>query len=92
MQQIGNKFAVNDEKWRRAEEIIALLGKVAPANEREGEMKNRWGQILAGSKLEGDEKILFVYEKLGGLVRTQEEEKVHQKKVEEIKKKRKVER
>lgn len=75
---------VNKEKLDRAKEIIAfVLGKKVQRDDNEMERTNKFSKLLTESKIKADseEAIAFVYEKLGGLVRTETEQKVFEKKV-----------
>ena len=82
-------YLVNDEKAHRAQDILNLLNR-APKDDGEAEQKGRFGSLLTEANLKTEEeKLRFVYIKLGGLVRTEEEQKVAEIKKEEIKKKTK---
>ena len=75
---------VNKEKLDRAKEIIAfVLGKKVQRDENEIERTNKFSKLLTEAKIKADseEAVAFVYEKLGGLVRTETEQKVFKKKV-----------
>lgn len=67
---------VNDEKVNRAKGIIALLSNNAKTEE-EAVLKSKFGALLAEAKLkpESAKALEFVYVKLGGLVRTEAEQK-----------------
>lgn len=81
---------VNAEKLLRAKDILLLVsGKRTPRNGTEQEIKEHWSGILAdgGVKPADEEAERFVYEKLGGLVRTKKEEEEHEEVVEEMQKK-----
>ena len=86
--RLANKFLVNEEKVKRAQGIVELLGRPY-RNEDEREVKEKFSKLLADAKVDPEDALLFVYEKLGGLVRTEAEEKAHEAKVAEIKAKKK---
>lgn len=70
---------VNTDKLDRAKNIADLVsGKLSPRTEEELERKNHFTQLLADGKIDLDNKDLvkIVYVKLGGLVRTEAEQKV----------------
>ena len=89
MKQVGDKILVSSVKAQRAVEIGALLDRT-PKNDDEVELRAKFSKMIADAEVSGDDAIVFVYEKLGGLTRTLEEEKENKKKVEEIKKRRKI--
>mgnify|MGYP001560455761 CR=1 FL=1 len=80
----------NPDKLQRAQDIIALFGAKPPKTEEENRMKSRFAELLSTAGLKADDKnaIRFIYEKLGGLIRTEEEHKAVEEKKEEIKKRR----
>ena len=81
---------VNKEKLDRAKEIIAfVLGKKVQRDENEIERTNKFSKLLNEAKIKADseEAIAFVYEKLGGLVRTETEQKVLKRKLLTVKSK-----
>ncbi len=83
-----SKFLINNDKKARAEEIVALVsGKKVPQSENESERKEHFAKILSveGIDIKSVEAVEFVYEKLGGLALTEEENKKHQKRVAEAK-------
>lgn len=68
---------VNKEKYNRAKDIILLVtGKRAPHEASEIEKKDRYTDLLAtrGVKATDANAVQAVYEILGGLVRTPEEQ------------------
>jgi hypothetical protein len=68
---------VNQEKLKRAQEILGFItGKLVPQSDIEVERKQRFHAHLTAAKIPVDDKkaLEFVYEKLGGLVRTEEEQ------------------
>lgn len=78
-----NLIFVNQEKYKRAVAIVDVLSRQAK-NTEEAELKEKFTRILSEAKVdsEGDEAVKFVYETLGGLIRTTDE----QEEVEETKK------
>lgn len=81
---------VNLEKKERAEIIVGLLtGKIFPKNPDEVERIAHYSRIASEGKvdLKSPSAITFFYEKLGGLLRTEEEEKVAKEKKVEAQKK-----
>lgn len=83
---------VNQNKEIRAKEVLALFSK-QHLNDDEEDMKRKVSNLLADAQIAPDnEKALqFVYEKvLGGLVRTLQEQKVADKKKQEILSKKKI--
>jgi hypothetical protein len=86
---------VNEDKVTRAKEIFALVaGTVAPRNQTEVDRKVLWERhLIAGSIGLEDEEVAieFIYEKLGGLVRSPEEQAKAERRKVEIKKSKKVE-
>ena len=88
---------VNERKKARAKDILDLVnGIIIPKNDYDDEVKNKFANFLAGAKIEAksEKAIEFVYEKLGGLLRTEEQEKEAKKRKADIKakgKKRMVE-
>lgn len=79
---------VNQDKFKRAQDIVALFGNKPPKTEEETRVRARFADLLAtnGIKPESKDALQFVYEKLGGLVRTEEEQKEVEEQKEEIKK------
>lgn len=78
---------VNKDKAKRATDIIDLLGR-APKSEDEGETKTKFTALLKDSDVDVKDKdtaIQFVYEKLGGLIRTVEQDKKIKEKVAKVK-------
>lgn len=92
MAMIEKIVFVNPDKEKRAKEILELFSKTTLTDDQE-DMKRKVGNLLADAQIAPDNEAAhrFVYEKvLGGLVRTAAEQKVADKKKEEIQKKRKV--
>ena len=84
---------VTPDKLKRAQDIVAIMNR-DPKSDEEREQNQKYGALMnaAGVKIDGKDAVQFVYEKiLGGLVRTQQEQKVANAKKEEIRKKRKIE-
>ena len=85
---------VNEEKARRAQDIFGLVsGKVAPKDQMEIERKDRWTRHLAAGEIGLDDEQVateFIYEKLGGLIRTPADQAKADRRKEEIKKAKKV--
>lgn len=83
---------VNEDKVTRANEILNFVtGRRQPKDEGEAERKVRFTQHLAeaGVDLSDTEAALrFVYEKLGGLVRTEIEQVEFEEKVAPLKKRK----
>ena len=81
---------VNPIKEARAKEILGYFSK-SRLNEDDLEIKERFAGHLADAKLKPDDKgaLEFVYTKLGGLLRTEAEEKKVQENVKALKEKRK---
>ena len=78
---------VDSEKRIRAEHIVALINGRAVKNEEEANLKNKYGGLVANAKVDKEDVLEYVYSTLlGGLVRTDAEQKVVEEKVEEIKK------
>ena len=80
---------VNPVKEQRAKYIIALLGAHAVLRtDGDEDDQRKFGAILAeaGMKPDAPEAVQFVYEKLGGLVRTHEEQEQFDENVAEQKK------
>ena len=84
------KILVNPEKENRAQAILEVLGR-SSKNDDEQEVKNKFSKLFADAGLEpkGDKALVFIYEKLGGLVRSEAEQKEHEEKVEALKSKKK---
>lgn len=88
---------VNSNKFERATEIVALVsGKRVPRKPVEAERKQHWSEIMAESDVnpKAESAVRFVYEKLGGLVRTRDEQAEADRKAAEARKqnkKRKIE-
>ena len=65
---------VNPNKEARAKEIVALFTK-SPKNSAEQELKDKFLALVKENKVAEKDYVLYVYEKLGGLVRTEAEHK-----------------
>lgn len=78
--EVRGLIYVNLQKKARAEEIVAFVtGAKATKSEDEAERKSKFAALLENegkidAKDDGDAAVQFVYEKLGGLLRTQEEQ------------------
>lgn len=84
---------VNDQKKERAEEILRLVtGKKVALTDDEQDRKSRFAQHLASADIDptSKEALAFIYEKLGGLVRTEAEEKKAKEKKERIRRSKKI--
>ena len=73
---------VNPTKKQRAEEIVALLSR-ASKNTEEQTLKDKFGALIADDKVKETDRVEYVYEKLGGLIRTEVEHKAAEKKEKE---------
>ena len=65
---------VDDKKKLRAENIVELLGR-EPKDEEEENLKKTFTPLVEAEGVEGADAVEFVYVKLGGLVRTEAEQK-----------------
>lgn len=91
-QEADGVIFVNREKLSRAKDIVALLtGKLIPRTPEESDRKELFSGFLAQAEIDlKDPKALqFVYEKLGGLVRTPDEQEVADEEAEVMRKKNK---
>lgn len=82
---------VNSEKKLRAQYILDLIvGVKRPQDDNEVERREKFTGILSEAKVDPKSKdaLQFTYEKLGGLIRTSEEQKAFEEKVKESKKKK----
>ena len=90
---MSNYVLVNREKEGRAADILRLVtGKKVPQNANMLERKEKWAVILAEAKVDvakEKEAVYFIYEKLGGLIRTEREQEVAEKEAEKMKKEKK---
>ena len=75
---------VNEKKVLRAKEIIDLLSGVAK-NEEEARTKERWQIMVDEAKVKQADYLEFIYDKLGGLIRTPAEQKIAESKAKEMK-------
>jgi len=86
-----SKVLVNLSKKERAEAIVGFItGERTPADNGEAARADRFAKVLNEAKIDLKDKngaILFVYEKLGGLVRTEEEQKQAEARKKEAQKK-----
>lgn len=84
---------VNQVKFKRAQNIIGLInGTIAPQKTEEEDRLTHYSRILAARSVDPASKdaVYYLYEiVLRGLVRSQADEKEHQKKVKELRKKMK---
>mgnify|MGYP001602935831 CR=1 FL=1 len=83
---------VNREKVERATEILALVtGKKVAKNSGEEERRDRFTAVLAEKEIKPNSKgaLQAVYEILGGLVRTPEEQEAADENAADIRKKNK---
>lgn len=86
---------VNQSKKDRAEDIVAMLiGKKVPSDANETSLAERYGRVFKDEGIDPkkDGAVKFVYEKLGGLMRTEDEEKNAKVKKAEMQKKGKKDR
>lgn len=76
VKQKGEVIFVNDEKLKRASDIVALVnGKRAVITDRDAEIQTFWVEAFKREEIKGEEaQVRFVYERLGGLVRTRGEQ------------------
>lgn len=88
--KISDVVFVNEEKLRRATEIVALLAR-APKNDNEIDLKDRFSNIFAEAEMKAGDPgaVRFVYEKLGGLIRSESEQMAAEKRAEEMKRSKK---
>lgn len=78
---------VNKVKEERAKDILALvLGTRVPKNDGEADRRDKFTAFLAEGNVDPKkpEAVQFVYEKLGGLVRTESEQKEADKRKQEM--------
>ena len=78
---------VNTKKQKRAEEILSLvIGKTVPKNDGDIDNKEKFANFLAVEKVDpkGPDALEFIYTKLGGLVRTEAEQKAAESRKKEI--------
>ena len=71
-------FYVNSKKKARAEEILALVsGVIIPKSNDQQIKKDKFGAFMAEASIDpkSEDALPFVYEKLGGLLRTEDEQK-----------------
>lgn len=83
---------VDGSKAQRAKEIAALVtGKIAK-NEEEAILQEKFSTLAKaeGVDVKKDDVVLFVYTKLGGLIRTPEEQAVADENAKEMRKKNKA--
>ena len=76
---MGKVIFVNQHKLDRSKEIINLInGDMVAVDSGQGDRAQRFHKMLNEAKIdlkEKDKAIQFVYEKLGGLMRTEEQQK-----------------
>lgn len=68
---------VNEDKRARAQMIVDLIsGKIVPRTAEEVERKEHYTKMVATADMDmkKDDVLTFIYEKLGGLVRTEAEQ------------------
>lgn len=90
--EVGGVILVNADKVARAKDILDLVtGKRIPRDEGEGDRKDKFAQFLAEADVnpKGEDALQFVYEKLGGLVRTPSEQEDADEAADEARKKNK---
>lgn len=86
---------VNRMKYERAKVIFNLItGKQAPRTQEEAERKEHYIKQLASHDiaLDSEEVLPAIYELLGGLIRTEKQQKDFEKEVEQEKKRAKKDR
>lgn len=76
---------VNEKKVKRAKDILDLLGR-APKTDEEKRLKETFSELITKEKVDKKDHLEFIYSKLGGLVRTEKE----QKEADEVSKKAKA--
>jgi hypothetical protein len=78
---------VSLEKFNRAKDALALvLGNKVPVTPNEVEVANSTSKLLVAGKIDpkdADAAVKFLYEKFGGLIRTEAEEAIAQEKKKE---------
>lgn len=70
---------VNSDKVSRAKDIVALItGKRVPLDQGEADRKDKFAGFMAAADIDpkSEGAMQFIYEKLGGLVRTVREQEV----------------
>lgn len=85
---------VNQEKVARAKEILAFITREkTPLTEEQVSSMERWSRHLSASNVDpkSEEAVEFVYSKLGGLVRTEAEQRKFLDKVAGLRKRKKSE-
>lgn len=76
---------VNLIKKERAEKIYAFLNGSEIAKDKvEADLADRFAKLCAEAKVDEKGKLEFIYVKLGGLVRTEEQQRVAEAKKKEI--------
>lgn len=66
---------VNDAKLRRAQRILDLIkGKELSRTQGDEENISKFSRYMAEGKVAKEKELEYVYQKLGGLVRTEEEQ------------------
>src|SRR3990167_5502997 len=66
---------VDDKKVLRAKEIVGFLSGVATKTDEESRLKDRFVSLITEDKVDKKDWLEYVYTKLGGLVRTEAENK-----------------
>lgn len=85
-------YFVNPEKYDRAKEILALiLGEKVPQKIEETERKEHYTKQLAKHEIDpkSDDALPAIYEIIGGLIRSEVEQKEAETKAKELKSKAK---
>lgn len=77
---------VNEKKKKRAVEIVEILGRNTK-NETEKNLKDTYAPLIAEDKVAEKDVLEYVYVKLGGLTRTEAEQKKAKEVEKEAKKK-----
>lgn len=76
---------VDNQKAKRANALAELLKGTAKTKE-ELEIQKKWKLYVAEDKVEDKDVVEYIYKKLGGLVRTEQEQEVAKEKEAKIKK------
>lgn len=65
---------VDQPKLKRAKDIVALLEGKKPRTDEEQELKEKFVRFISDDEVEKADYLEYVYTKLGGLIRTHEEQ------------------
>lgn len=87
-----NIIYVNEDKKLRAQNILLLVaGKSVPRTQGDVDNREKFTALLSEAEIDSksDDALPFIYEKLGGLIRTPAEQKAADKKKEEMQRKAK---